>query len=191
MAGIRFSVRGSTGAIMRDLKRVHAIQRAATVSALNTTAVRKVEGPAVREIAQAARVTASRVRWRYDAEGRKTDKRRLSLLKARRTDRVPEVSIWFGRRHFIPAITLGKARQTRRGVTAGKHQFSDAFIGRANGANNRQVFKRRGPGRYPLELMGVPMLPEGARIMTRYVHAAGPHFRAEFDRLMRARLRRR
>lgn len=190
MAGIRFTVRGSVRAVMRDLKRVQSIQDRTTVQALNSTARDNVEGPAVRDIAARHRVGISRVRWQYDAAGKKTDRRRLSMVKATKNDHT--VYIWFGRRHFIPAITLGKARQVRAGgVKAGEHTFPGAFIARANGANNRQVFKRRGASRYPLELQGVPMLPKGAAIMSRYVRQSGAHFRREYERLMAVKLRRR
>lgn len=188
MAGIAFIVRGTTRAIVRDFKRVQKLQAKTTVQALNTTAKRHVETPATREIASTHRVPRSRVTWQYNAAGQRTRRRRLSLLKANRDDHT--AYLWFSRRTFIPAIALGRARQTRAGVSVGKHQFPGSFIARANGVNNQQVFKRRTAARYPLQVQGVPMLPRGAAILTSYVRASGPHFRREFERLMRVKLRR-
>ena len=192
-AGINFAIAGAakaSKAIRRDMRRVKAISDRVTVMALNQTAKRQVETPAVKDIARATKVPQSRVRWYYNDAGKRTKKRRLSMVKASKID--PAVYIWFRRRTFVPAITLGRSRQTKTGVTAGKHNYPGAFIARAsNGDNAKQVFKRRGPGRRSrLELKGVHMLPDGGVIMSRYVRQSHVKFRANYERLMAVKLRR-
>lgn len=75
-------------------------------------------------------------------------RRRLRTFRLKRSTDGASVTVWYGL-DPISLIYLG-ARQTKQGVTAGKHTRPGAFI--ANGRNNnRQVFKRRGKDRLPLD----------------------------------------
>jgi len=75
-------------------------------------------------------------------------RRRLKTFRMKRTADGASITVWYGL-DPIGMIYLG-ARQTQKGVTAGKHKVDGGFIrpGR-NGA--RQVFKRRGGARLPLD----------------------------------------
>lgn len=187
---IGISVKLDARAIRADMRYIRdKLQPNAARQALNTTATRKVEGPAVRQIASETNVALSRVRWRYTAAGVRTKTRRLSLVKA--TRKLLVASIYWSKRTKVPAITLGRARQTGSGVRVGKHTFAGAFIAAAKGTDNRQVFKRRGPARYPLELQAVELRAAGDRALTRHVRGAAPFFVAEYERLMAVQLRKR
>lgn len=82
------------------------------------------------------------------------------------------------RRFDIPAVLLGKARQTRRGVSVRQRRFNGAFLadgskgfgkyrpsrhrqgGRAyqdTSLRSQQVLQRTGKGRYPLQVVTVPI----------------------------------
>lgn len=74
-------------------------------------------------------------------------RRRLKSFRMKRTAEGGTITVWYGL-DPIALIHLG-ARQTKAGVTAGQHKRDGAFI--APGSNgNRQVFKRRGSARLPL-----------------------------------------
>lgn len=53
----------------------------------------------------------------------------------------------------VSASNLGRARQTRTGVTVGKHRFDGAFVAERGG--KRKVFKRRGDDRLPIYEPGI------------------------------------
>lgn len=75
-------------------------------------------------------------------------RRRLKSFRMKRTAGGASITVWYGL-DPIALIYMG-ARQTKKGVTAGKHKVDGGFI--AAGRNgNRQVFKRRSGGRLPLD----------------------------------------
>ncbi|QOE32741.1 hypothetical protein CPT_Mano_008 [Achromobacter phage Mano] len=75
-------------------------------------------------------------------------RRRLKSFRLKATPGGGEITVWYGL-DPIGLIYLG-AKQTGAGVTAGAHKRKSAFI--ANGRNgNRQVFKRTGKARLPIE----------------------------------------
>lgn len=75
-------------------------------------------------------------------------RRRLKSFRLRSSAEGGEITVWYGL-DPIGMIYLN-ARQTKSGVTAGKHRRDGAFI--AAGKNgSRQVFKRRGSARLPIE----------------------------------------
>ena len=75
-------------------------------------------------------------------------RRRLKSFRVKKTADGSEVTVWYGL-DPIALIYMG-ARETRAGVTAGKHRRPGAFIARGR-SGNRQVFKRKGEGRLPIE----------------------------------------
>lgn len=81
------------------------------------------------------------------AVAQKIIRRRLKTFRVQRTASGQSITIWYGL-DPVALIHLG-ARQTKRGVTAGKHRRDGAFI--ATGPKGgRQVFKRRGAERLPI-----------------------------------------
>lgn len=176
--------------MLRDLHRVRKeIVPEIAVRALNTTATRAVEGPAIKQISAETGVPGPRVRWRFTAGNVRTNRRRLSLVKARRKDLV--AAFFWRTRTTVPAITAAASvRQTRTGVTAGRLRFPGAFIAKANGNGNRQVFKRVGATRYPLKVEVVQLREAGDRALGALVRRSGPFFVREYERLLAVRLRR-
>jgi len=63
-----------------------------------------------------------------------------------------EGKVWLGI-NAIEAARLGKARQTRRGVTVGRHRFDGAWLYRSKrgSPNDGGVFRRVGRARTPYE----------------------------------------
>lgn len=101
--------------------------QAAEVRALNKT-MRWVRTRAVRTVSKEMKVAAKLVR------------QRIADFKATRQRRVGKV--WVGLRP-IAAQRLGKVRQNRRGVRAGRHSFKGAFAV-DTGRGNLAVFQRTG-----------------------------------------------
>lgn len=70
-------------------------------------------------------------------------RRRLKTFRVSMSGDNASITVWYGL-NPISLIYLG-ARQTKRGVTAGKHKRDGAFIAK------RQVFKRRSGDRLPID----------------------------------------
>lgn len=106
----------------------------------------------------------------------KVMRRRLKAFKLRKTADGSSVAVWYGL-DPIALIHLG-ARQTRAGVTAGKHKRPSAFI--ARGANeSRQVFKRTGKPRLPIEKQTLS-IQEKAEAWIEDALIGGPEFERKF-----------
>ena len=69
--------------------------------------------------------------------------RRMRKTTIQKTNTGWTINLWYGLNE-ISLIHLN-ARETKRGVTSGKHKRDSAFIAKG------QVFKRQGKGRLPLE----------------------------------------
>lgn len=108
------------GATMKQME-------AAEVRALNKT-VNWVRSKAVRSVAKEMKVAAKLVR------------QRIAAFKATRRKRYGKV--WAGLKP-IAAHRLGKVKQTRRGVRAGRHSFTGAFAANT-GRGKQAVFQRTG-----------------------------------------------
>jgi len=78
----------------------------------------------------------------------KVIRRRLRSFNLRTSPDGATITVWYGL-NPISLIYLG-ARQNKSGVTAGAHKRPGAFIARGAGGH-RQVFKRRGGARLPLD----------------------------------------
>lgn len=70
-------------------------------------------------------------------------RRRMKTFALKTSPDGTQMTLWFGL-NPIGLIYLG-AKQTKKGVTAGKHKVPGAFIAKG------QVFKRTGKGRLPIE----------------------------------------
>lgn len=75
-------------------------------------------------------------------------RRRLKQFRLRRLGDAASIDVWYGL-DPIALIHL-KPRQTRRGVKARSHLREGAFIASGK-SGNRQVFKRRGKERLPID----------------------------------------
>lgn len=75
-------------------------------------------------------------------------RRRLKSFRLRRSADGASIMVWYGL-NPIALVNLG-ARQTRVGVTAGKHQRPGAFIAQTRNGK-RHVFKRAGRARLPIK----------------------------------------
>lgn len=79
--------------------------------------------------------------------GVKVMRRRLKAFRLRKSADGASIAVWYGL-DPVAMVHLG-ARQTRAGVTAGKHKRAGAFI--AGKGEGRQVFKRRSAARLPID----------------------------------------
>lgn len=75
-------------------------------------------------------------------------RRRLKTMRLSKSIDGPSITVWYGL-DPISVIYLG-ARKTKAGISAGKHRFPGAFIS-AGKNGKKQVFKRRGKSRLPIE----------------------------------------
>ena len=118
------------GAVLRAFRTLPGEIDKAEIRALNKTAL-WVKTQAARETSQAAKIAGKLVR------------NRLRILRA--SKRRPFAKVWYGL-NPIPARLLGKVRQTKRGVRAGRHDFPGAFVtGFKSGRTG--VFERATPAR--------------------------------------------
>ena len=85
-------------------------------------------------------------------------------------------NVWFG---FNPiSLSRLRPRQTRKGVTAGKVKRPGTFIVQSL---NGQVFKRRGPGRLPLDKQMLDIHEEGGIAVEQVIDRIEARFRIEFS----------
>lgn len=94
-------------------------------------------------------------------------------------------------RHYregVPLISQG-ARQNRKGVRALKTQFAGAFIAtptirakRGNFRGKPQVFKRKGKGRYPLEVLKKSIKNDVDNVFPRVTKVV---FAREYEKLLK------
>jgi hypothetical protein len=176
----RFEVKGDIKAVLRDLDVVDKkVQKRATSMSINRVAT-KVKSAGIKQIASATNVPQKLIRRMFDNTGTQTRKDRVTIRKAR--PKWPSAFIYF-RTRSIPAILLN-ARQTKTGVRTRRKVYPGAFINNAMGGG-KQVFKRRGKARYPIDAQKVDIKKRGEVIFFGLVKKSGPDFRKEFDRNMR------
>lgn len=110
----------------------------------------------------------------------KVVRRRLKSFRLKKSPDGSSIAVWYGL-DPVAMIYLG-ARQTKRGVTAGKHKRDSAFI--AKGQNgNRQVFKRQGSARLPIEKQVLDINDKAETYLEdRLIGAA--EFEAQFFRVL-------
>lgn len=109
------------------------VVRPALVDALNRTA-EKANTAAVKQVAGESKLPAKAVRSR--------------ARKLKATRRTLDAGAAFYYKPISP-IGIVSTRQTRKGVTAGKHRFPGSFIATGTG-NRQQVFHREGARRLPI-----------------------------------------
>jgi len=73
-------------------------------------------------------------------------------------------SVWLGT-NPIPAHRLGRARQTRRGVTVGRRRYPGAFMPWPE--QGGPVFRREGQSRHPIERVEEQIAEHGEAAMSR------------------------
>jgi hypothetical protein len=192
VAGFSVSVQADTKAMLRDLDRVQRVKVPRLVpSVLNQIAQRKVESQAVKDVAAASGFAQGVIRWRHNAWGQRTGKRRLVLAKATAKDWAARW-YWSGKRGRAGAITLVSVpgrRQTRAGVKAGAHSVPGGFIQMSSRSGSPIAAKRVGRKRYPIEVLRIPIGVRADSIFNRYVGASGPHFVRELERRIEKTLR--
>ncbi len=96
-------------------------------------------------------------------------------------------------RRAIPLISMN-ARQVKKGVRAGKHFRSGAFI--ADGSKGygkgvlkkNQVLQRKGQGQYPLKVLTIPIAKHVDEITPKVI---GRVFKSDFARLYEHEIKRR
>jgi len=111
------------------------------------------------EVRQALRSTLGKMaRWMRTQSARglskelnlkqKAIRKRLKSFRVKTKGNQTEVTVWYG---LDPIDYMDLApRQTLAGVSAGSRRVPGAFIANARGGT-RKVFKRKGPGRLPVE----------------------------------------
>jgi len=163
------------GDMRRILRHADAVQRrhvpAATVRALNRT-MSWVRTQAKREGAAALKVPVGHVN------------RRMRSYKASKKNRSALLTFITG---GISAATL-KPRQTKKGVTAGRHRFAGAFVAKGI-AGKTVVFKRKAPSPYPLEGKKIDTGPAVRRITNVVRDSSRDRFNFEFERDLKARIK--
>lgn len=131
-------------------------------------------------------------RWLTTHIGRavaKEAKLPVRAIKARIRLRIPqkgniEARIWIGL-DPMAASRAGKPRQTRAGVTVGKHQFAHAFLIRGT-----RVVRRTGRNRFPIETARIPVAPSYQAVVAKAWPDGQQYFLDEFERQMRWRMER-
>lgn len=112
-------------------------------------------------------------------------RRRLKTFRMSRTSNGASIRVWYGL-DPIALIHL-KARQTQRGVTAGRHSRDGAFIRRGRNGNE-QVFKRRGAGRLPLDKQRLDVEDKAATYLEDEI-IGGLAFQSQFFKTFEHELR--
>jgi len=136
----------------------------AASSAMNKS-IAKVRTQVIRETASEAKVSPA-----------KLIRRRLRTFKATAKKLRAGLGILV---RPIPLIRLSGARQTRSGVSArGGHSHPSAFINtaRSPGTGNKQVYRRLGKSRYPLEVLKVEVKEAAESALAAKISAARDHF---------------
>ncbi len=82
--------------------------------------------------------------------------------------------VWFGV-NPIEARYLGSARQNRRGTRVGRHQFDLAFTASMKNAH-KNVFRRKGRERLPIEVVRMSIDKESTLIFQRFYQRAQGRF---------------
>lgn len=177
---VKATVNGDIKAVLRDLDEVDTkIKTRAVVMSLNRTA-NKVRTDGVRALANVTKIPQKVIRWKHDAQGQKTQKRRVTVQKANK--RRLGAYIYF-RTRAIPAILVG-ARQTKAGVRTRAKTYTGAFINNATGGG-KQVYKRRGRKRYPIDVQKIEIVHRGDNIFKGLTMRSGRYFVKEFERNMK------
>lgn len=188
---IGVNIKGDVDALIRDLDLVEEQGRAIASRALNRAAQR-AETVAVRHAAEVLGLKQSVIRWRYDQDGNRTERRRWSRRSARKD--LLEVS-WFmtnykGNVGTVPVILANGVKQTKQGVSTSKAVYLSAFITSARKQRgNRQVFRRKGRARYPIEVLRIDLDATVDDGFLQGIANASDEFVKEFLRLWRAGIR--
>jgi len=174
------NLRGDMKAIIKDLGVIEKrIQPKAASQSLNRVAT-KIRTQGIRRIASETGVAQKFIRRIYDNMGNVRKKNRITISGAT----VSRLSAWiFFRTRSIPAILLD-AKQNKKGVKTKAKTYPGAFINNAMGGG-KQVFKRKGKSRYPIEAKKIPIEKRGRVIFFELTKKSGPIFRKEFDRNMK------
>ncbi|MCD6527006.1 MAG: hypothetical protein J7K75_08475 [Desulfuromonas sp.] len=94
-------------------------------------------------------------------------------------------TLWIGVNPMgVEALKL-KLRQTKSGVRVGKRYYPGAFVADVYGTGKPGVWKRLGRKRLPLIKMMVPVQPEAAHIVPKYVGEAAAIFEQRFEHDLR------
>lgn len=118
------------GAVLRAFSTFPGEIDKAEIRALNKTAL-WVKTQAARDSSHAAKVASKVIR------------RRIRILRA--SKRIQRAKVWFGLNPIL-ARDLGKIRETKKGIRAGRHHFPGAFVtGLRSGYTS--VFERVQPGK--------------------------------------------
>ena len=108
--------------------------------------------------------------------GVKVMRRRLKTFRLRKSADGGSIQVWYGL-DPIALIHL-RARETRTGVTAGKHRRAGAFIAKGKN-NNEQVFKRNSKARLPIEKQTLA-IQDKAQTWLEDVAIGGAEFERKF-----------
>ncbi len=145
------------------------------VPAARATAIRQslnlVRTQVVRKVAQKNQLPSRPVR------------QRVVIPRARR-GKNPFISMY---RHDVPLI-VARARQTRRGVSAGRRRVAGGFIATIRRTGKQHVFRRESADRYPLETQRVSI----RQSVNRYLPVIARRvFRERYNQLYQRELNRR
>lgn len=201
---MRLTIAGSLKPIVRDIKHVRGrIVPAVSAKALNQTARRYVEPKAVALMSDQSYVTStgdpivlskSVIRWRYNASGTRTKKRRLVRRNASAKRDVMVVTWRWGKGSSepgrIPIVSLPGRQQTKRGVRPGRKGavIRGAFLQR-NKHGAAGVYKRQGKKRYPIDFLRVDITRQADAAFAKFIDSSGTYHRREWNRLMRVELK--
>lgn len=127
--------------------------RLATTRALNKTAL-WVKAQAAKEISKEKQIKLNLIRKRL----------RIFKAKTSRLDVLIRANLY-----NIRASSLGKMKQTRTGIKAGKHEFIGGFIATMP-RGYKGAFKREGKTALPIQEVKLPLEPEASRIIENLVN---------------------
>lgn len=170
----QFSVKGDVQAVLRDLNRVQRrfVPKAAS-QALNRARTRATTR-IVRAVSSRTNIQQKLIRQRV---GFKPATPRLLITEL------------IGHWKPFPIIRLGRARETKTGVTVRGQKIPGGFIARMR-SGHRGVLKRVDDPRLPIKQEKESIFTEADRVATVLIkRVALPEFRREFNRNLRRLLR--
>ena len=149
---MKLMIKKTVGVAIRDHRKMRAKHEKVYLDA---------GGSAMKRAAASAKTEARREVASASGIKQKAIKGRLGISKSSglRGRRAGTITIYYSGAK-MPLEAFSAPRQTRKGVRAGKHSVEGGFLAtstRGRTSGKPTVFKRRGPGRGPIERQGVDL----------------------------------
>lgn len=96
------------------------------------------------------KLTVSGLRTELGLRNAKLLRRRIKMIQRRGANRM-SMKLWVGSNPVSYSHFKGRVKKTPTGVQVGSDVIHGAFLSSANGASRKQIFKRRGRARLPID----------------------------------------